>query len=163
MTIVYKGAPSLGLDKLSESTIAAAIVGTAAVIAVLSTIFWLPYVYSKTVKKDYTLRWYHFFMGPLLWKREAPADAGAKAYVPDYRVYKDEKVTQAPIPLGADSSSSTHDIEKKGDASDAEEIEAQVPRRDVPLSEVENKRTTSEEEVPPLWWSPKALKGYVML
>lgn len=70
MSIVYKGAPNLGLAKLPDTTIAAAIVGTGAVIAALSLIFWLPYVYCKVVRNDYNIRWYHFFMGPLLWKRQ---------------------------------------------------------------------------------------------
>jgi len=36
------------------------------------------------------VRWYHFFLGPLLWRRQAPADApeGVMA-VPDYRIRKE--------------------------------------------------------------------------
>jgi sodium-dependent phosphate transporter len=124
MSIVYKGSPSLNLSKLPETTVAAAIVGTGAVIAALSMIFWLPYVYCKVVRHDYSafcvlpfvcpallraklttvpssllfcfpaLRWFHFFFGPALWWREAPADAEEVAKgntaVPDYRVYQDE-------------------------------------------------------------------------
>jgi len=51
---VYKGAPNLHLDKLSGATQALAIVMTSLVVAVLSLLFWLPYVYSKVVKKDYS-------------------------------------------------------------------------------------------------------------
>jgi sodium-dependent phosphate transporter len=54
LSIVYKGAPNLGLDELPQTTIAAAIVGTGAVISALSIIFWLPYVYCKVVRKDYS-------------------------------------------------------------------------------------------------------------
>ena len=54
LSSVYKGAPSLGLNKLSEGVTAAAIVGTAAVITALAMIFWLPYVYCKVVRKDYS-------------------------------------------------------------------------------------------------------------
>lgn len=88
MSIVYKGAPQLKLNKLPQTTIALAIVLTGVVIAFLSVIFWLPFVYSKVIKKDYTLRWYHFFYGPLLWRRAAPPPPpeGAR-HVPDYRVY----------------------------------------------------------------------------
>jgi solute carrier family 20 (sodium-dependent phosphate transporter) len=107
---VYKGAPSLKLNKLSKEATAAAIVGTAAVITLLSVLFWLPFVYAKVIKNDYSgfpffslakdcrlkcvaaIRWYHFFFGPLLWFREPPADAGmegAQSAVPDYRVIKD--------------------------------------------------------------------------
>lgn len=38
------------------------------------------------------IRFYHFFLGPLLWTRKAPADAGAvdsPSHVPDYRVRED--------------------------------------------------------------------------
>jgi hypothetical protein len=46
-------------------------------------------------------------LGPLLWKRQPPADAGSIDYVPDYRVRKDDDV---PMAKGeADS-----DIEKDG-------------------------------------------------
>jgi sodium-dependent phosphate transporter len=89
MRSVYKGAPELKLSSLSETTIAAAIVGTGAVIAVLSALFWLPFVHAKVVKRDYTIRWFHFFYGPLLWRRpapEVPLDAAISA-VPDYRTY----------------------------------------------------------------------------
>ncbi|CAO1629063.1 unnamed protein product [Jaminaea pallidilutea] len=73
--IIAKGAPSLNLDELSPGATAGAILGTAAVIALLSALFWVPYVRAKVIKKDYTIRWYHFFMGPLLLRRPAPADA----------------------------------------------------------------------------------------
>ncbi|KAH6899345.1 sodium:inorganic phosphate symporter [Coprinopsis sp. MPI-PUGE-AT-0042] len=87
LSIVYKGSPSLGLkDKLKGGTLAAPVVGAGAVVALLSILFWLPFVHAKVVKKDYTLRWYHFFMGPLLWRRQAPADAGSVDAVPDYRI-----------------------------------------------------------------------------
>ena len=56
MSIVYKGSPSLGLDRLPQSTIAIAIVVTAAVVTCLAMLFWLPYVHAKVVKKDYTIR-----------------------------------------------------------------------------------------------------------
>ncbi|OXG85309.1 solute carrier family 20 (sodium-dependent phosphate transporter) [Cryptococcus neoformans var. grubii Br795] len=102
MSIVYKGAPQLKLNKLPQTTIALAIVLTGVVIAFLSVIFWLPFVYSKVIKKDYTLRWYHFFYGPLLWRRAAPPPPpeGAR-HVPDYRVYDrddehKEPATQTP-------------------------------------------------------------------
>lgn len=53
-TTVYKGAPQLKLNKLPQTTIALAIVLTGVVIAFLSVIFWLPFVYSKVIKKDYS-------------------------------------------------------------------------------------------------------------
>ena len=78
---------------------AGAIVGTASVVALLAFLFWMPFVHARVVKKDYTLRWFHIFLGPALWFRQPPADAGtvaAPAAVSDYRVRKDdEEPTQA--------------------------------------------------------------------
>lgn len=94
MSIIYKGAPTLNLSAKSSTTTALAIVLTALVVTILAYVFWVPYVYSKVIKKDYTVKWYHFFMGPLLWKRPAPADAEARdAAVPDYRVIQGEDGT----------------------------------------------------------------------
>lgn len=88
VSIIVKGSPSLNLDELPASTTVAAVLGTASVVALLSILFWLPYVYGKVVKGDYTLKWYHFFMGPMLWFRPAPEDAvTADTAVPDYRVH----------------------------------------------------------------------------
>lgn len=114
MSIVFKGSPSLGLDEMAPAGLAAAIVGTGAVVALLSVVFWLPYVYSKSVRKDYTIRFYHFFLGPALWWRKAPEDAGlvgAPSFVPDYRVRQgDENQQKAP---SSDDLESGHDDEIK--------------------------------------------------
>ncbi|KAF4575367.1 hypothetical protein EYR40_004889 [Pleurotus pulmonarius] len=92
MVIVYKGSPTLHLDEKPPNQMAAIILGTSAVVMILSLLFWLPYVYCKTVRNDYTLRFYHFFLGPLLWYRQPPADAadGVISAVPDYRHVKEE-------------------------------------------------------------------------
>lgn len=91
MSIIYKGAPSLNLDEASPTTTALGIVITALVVAIFAVLFWVPYVYTKVIKLDYTLRWYHFFQGPFLLRRQPPADAKEKASaVPDYRVIQDD-------------------------------------------------------------------------
>ncbi|ESK89691.1 sodium:inorganic phosphate symporter [Moniliophthora roreri MCA 2997] len=108
MSIIYKGSPSLGIDKEGPETLAAAIVGTGAVIGLLSVVFWAPFVYAKVVKKDYTVRWYHFFIGPLLWKREPPADAGtigAHSAIPDYRIRKEAHEEPKPDNLSIETDS----------------------------------------------------------
>ncbi|WVN87684.1 uncharacterized protein L203_102872 [Cryptococcus depauperatus CBS 7841] len=109
MSIVYKGAPQLKLNKLPKTTIALAIVLTGLVIAILSILFWLPFVYTKVIKKDYTLRWYHFFFGPLLWRRPAPPPPpeGAR-HVPDYRVYDRDDEQEAIQATDQSSSSATN-------------------------------------------------------
>lgn len=98
LSIVYKGSPSLKLDKLPGSTIALAITMTALVVSVIAIIWWIPYVYCKVVRHDYTLRWWHFPLGPLLWRRPAPPPLDENILtVQDYRVYgrTDEPTTAA--------------------------------------------------------------------
>ncbi|KAF9462248.1 sodium:inorganic phosphate symporter [Collybia nuda] len=128
MSIIYKGAPNLGLNKLSESTTAIAIVGTSLVVSGLSALFWLPYVYGKVIRKDYTLRFYHFFLGPALWFRPAPPDAATSDVanaVPDYRIVKHEDGTQEVPGLTAtsDEESASEKINEKDE-----------PRAPVPIS-----------------------------
>lgn len=54
MSIIYKGAPTLGLDEMSPGKTAAAIMLTGLVIGVLAAVFWLPFVHGKVIKKDYS-------------------------------------------------------------------------------------------------------------
>ncbi|CEQ43000.1 SPOSA6832_04873 [Sporobolomyces salmonicolor] len=120
MAIIFKGSPSLGLDALPSNISAAAIVGTASVVTVLSVLFWLPYVYCAVVRKDYT-----------------PADAGsvtAPQHISDYRVRQekgadspernvtsddgesgansDEKIYEDPTPVPAHDSALAKEVEK---------------------------------------------------
>ncbi|GAA5954705.1 hypothetical protein JCM8115_004665 [Rhodotorula mucilaginosa] len=118
LAIVYKGAPSLGLKNLGSAGTAAAVVGSAAVVALLSILFWVPFVYCKVARKDYTLRFYHFFLGPALWWRKAPADAVDRAAnVVDYRIRADrpdEVRPSANVATDVESSQrSSHDHEEK--------------------------------------------------
>ncbi|BEJ17196.1 hypothetical protein CspHIS471_0605970 [Cutaneotrichosporon sp. HIS471] len=158
MSIVYKGSPGLKLDKLSGATQAIAICMTAFVVALLSIVFWLPYVYAKVIRKDWSLRWWHMALGPLLWKRpvpEMPEDMSAPVG-PDYRVYgrdeaEHEHVHDAPAlnseaPIAetaivvADSHSNTSNEKVKDiEAGQVETTGPPAPRASVPLDEVENK------------------------
>ena len=87
LSIVYKGSPNLGLNKRPGWYIAAVTMGTGCGVSVLSAVFFVPFIYARVIKKDYTLKWYMFIMGPLLFKRETPADADqVQTNVPDYAV-----------------------------------------------------------------------------
>lgn len=89
LSIVYKGSPSLGLGKKPAWYIASVVMGTGTGLAVLSAIFFVPYVHAKIIKKDYTVKWWMFILGPTLFKRAAPADA-AVANIPNYAVVQEE-------------------------------------------------------------------------
>ncbi|KAK4702578.1 solute carrier family 20 (sodium-dependent phosphate transporter), partial [Phenoliferia sp. Uapishka_3] len=175
LSIIYKGAPSLGLLEKPAFVTNSAIVGAGAVLAVLSVVFWLPYVYCKAIRKDHSasnfsfalidldtkgsfgsaLRWYHFFFGPLLWRRplpEAPAD-GAKSHIPDYRHRKDVADESAPEITTErsieDQSSSSGNTEK-----DITELEPTTDNPSTLAKEVE------EVDLHPIvgdWFMPKNL------
>lgn len=85
LSIVYKGSPKLGLSNKPAWYIASVSLGVGFGLFVLAAIFFVPYVHAKVVKKDYTLKLYQIFQGPLLFNRPAPPDA-ALAKVPNYAV-----------------------------------------------------------------------------
>ncbi|KAF3939280.1 hypothetical protein ABW19_dt0208618 [Dactylella cylindrospora] len=85
LSIVYKGSPSLGLNKKPAWYIASVTLGVGVGLCVVSAIFFVPWIYCKVVKKDYTLQYWEIVKGPLLFKRQPPADA-EKARVPNYAV-----------------------------------------------------------------------------
>lgn len=129
VSIIVKGSPSLNLDELAPGTTVAAVLGTAAVVALLSIMFWLPWVYCQVVRKDYTIKWYHMFMGPLLWRRQAPADAltGNKTSVPDY--YEGHHVEDVAQPQRTGHAGPEDDVE--GDAPEmTQEIQRTPSSRD---------------------------------
>ncbi|GAA94877.1 uncharacterized protein L969DRAFT_47320 [Mixia osmundae IAM 14324] len=115
MNVVWKGSPGLKLNNLATATTVAAIFGTASVVALLAFLFWVPFVYARVIRGDYTVRWWDFFRGPLLWRRVPPADAGAftaPAAVPDY--YKGHGDTPAPeIAALSAFQAGTHAVDEK--------------------------------------------------
>lgn len=94
LSIVYKGSPNLGLNKKPSWYVAAVTMGTGSGVALLSAIFFVPFVHAKIIKKDNTIKWWMFIQGPLLFKRPAPADAD-RANVPNYAVVQDEEEEQS--------------------------------------------------------------------
>ncbi|KAG6169307.1 hypothetical protein E4U34_008281 [Claviceps purpurea] len=89
LSVVYKGSPRLGLDKKPAWFIVAVTLGVGFGLFVLSALFFVPYVHAKVLKKDYTVTWKDIVLGPLLFKRQAPADA-VNAKVPNYAVVQHE-------------------------------------------------------------------------
>lgn len=90
LSIVYKGSPNLGLNKKPGWYVASVTMGTGSGVALLAAVFFVPYVHAKVIKKDYTLKWWQFVQGPLLFKRPAPPDGDEKAVVPNYEVVQED-------------------------------------------------------------------------
>ena len=103
LSIVYKGSPNLGLNKKPAWYVATVTVSCGVGLAALSFLLFVPYLYTKVVKRDHTVRWYHMFQGPLLFRR--PALEGAEAArVPDYAVVQHDDEEIKPELKKADSS-----------------------------------------------------------
>ena len=141
VSIIVKGSPSLKLTALSPGTTAGAVIGTAAVVALLSVLFWLPWVYCQVIRRDYTVRWYHFFLGPLLWRRQAPADAltSDKMVIQDY--YEGHHGDTAPTTHEADANDTEaqHTGSSTDGVSEKDQIAVDSPDAPVaaPLANVE--------------------------
>ncbi|KAF2096029.1 phosphate-repressible phosphate permease [Rhizodiscina lignyota] len=127
MLIVWKGASSK-ID-LDDGGIAGTIVGTGAVVSLLSILFLLPYVYRKLFKDDWQLKWYHFVLGPLLLRRPDPPPRPENvADVVDYyagHLTRDEldamRASQAGVPPDPEKNGPQH----VGPVSDVSSDEAQ--------------------------------------
>jgi solute carrier family 20 (sodium-dependent phosphate transporter) len=91
LSVVYKGSPKLGLNKKPAWYIASVTLGVGGGLAILAAIFFVPWLYAKTIRRDHTIRFWHLPMGPLLWKRPPPAELREDINVPNYAVVqKDE-------------------------------------------------------------------------
>ncbi|KAM3425330.1 Phosphate transporter [Cercospora zeina] len=104
LSIVYKGSPKLGLDKKPAYWIAGVTLGAGFTLALLSALFFVPYTYCKVVKKDYTIRLFDIYKGPLLFWREAPPDA-KEAKVPNYAVLQHDGEVGPPSQQKSESDS----------------------------------------------------------
>jgi sodium-dependent phosphate transporter len=145
LSIVYKGSPNLGLNKKPKSFIIGVTLGTGGALCLLAALFFVPYIHAKVIKKDYTLKWYHVFQGPLLFKRPAPEDGDVYNTVPNYAVVQDDEekpqtivrqhaITDTPATLVGDSSD-LDNYEK------SKELDAQLPDA-AQNSDTENQTTT---------------------
>jgi solute carrier family 20 (sodium-dependent phosphate transporter) len=57
------------LDKLSDGAVAGSILGVVGVTMLICLFFLIPYFHRRLVLEDWTLRWYHVFIGPTLYFR----------------------------------------------------------------------------------------------
>lgn len=93
LSIVYKGSPNLGLNKKPSWYVASVVMGTGGGVALLSALFFVPYVYAKVIKRDNSIQWWHFIMGPALLYRPV-SDHGELAKVPNYAVVQHDEDDQ---------------------------------------------------------------------
>ena len=114
LSFVYKGSPQLGLDKKPGWYVASVTVGVGAGLFVLSALFFVPYVHARVISKDHSLRWYHAFMGPLLFKRVTPTD-NEEAKVPNYAVVQRDSEDEQSAYNSDNQSGEQTDLKEKND------------------------------------------------
>ncbi|EWC47517.1 hypothetical protein DRE_00485 [Drechslerella stenobrocha 248] len=155
LSVVYKGSPKLGLNKKPAWYIASVTLGTGFSLAILSGLFFVPYLHAKVIKKDYTLKGWMFIYGPFLFARQAPADAEV-AKVPDYAVvqHSDDETT----PQGSVNGSASEVNEKNLVATEVKQLTyAEL----VALSE-ERMNARLRKKRGPLGWAMRLLHDYPM-
>jgi sodium-dependent phosphate transporter len=114
LSIVYKGSPSLGLSKKPAWYIAAVTLGTGSGVAVLSALFFVPFIYCRVIKRDNTLKGWEFIKGPLLFRRPAPVDG--QLVVPNFAHVQEDDLD---MDSHSDLSSRTHSLDPKTGTHDA--------------------------------------------
>ncbi|KAK9372147.1 phosphate transporter [Lipomyces chichibuensis] len=149
LVIVWKGAPNLNLSKMSPFGIAASVLGVVGVTLLLYLVFFLPYLRRRIVKEDWTIRWYHLFLGPLLWNKGEvpPAPPGATVVVvQDY--YHGHRLEEH----GRSTGSIEKDIENGVNLSESETSGIPAQPTDAEVSQL----AAEEKQKPCLaWYHPR--------
>ncbi|KAL6788763.1 phosphate transporter [Trichoderma sp. SZMC 28012] len=170
LSIVYKGSPNLGLGKKPAWYIAAVTMGTGGGVALLSAIFFVPFARAKILKKDYTVKWWMFILGPLLWNRPAPADAETAA-VPDYAVVQhhkdDEHSSGNSVDESLDGEALKNDVDATTTPADAEKnisaVEAARPTYAELMAENQNRLNARlYKKRGPIGWAMRTLRDNPM-
>ncbi|OBT84864.1 hypothetical protein VE02_05928 [Pseudogymnoascus sp. 03VT05] len=110
LSVVYKGSPNLGLDKKPAWYIVSVTLGVGFGLFILASLFFVPYVHCKVIKKDYTLKLIDIWQGPALFHRVPPADA-TEARVPNYAVIQHDDDEQDSGDLKVPGQEPTKDLD----------------------------------------------------
>ncbi|PTB35533.1 uncharacterized protein TrAFT101_009426 [Trichoderma asperellum] len=172
LSIVYKGSPNLGLGKKPAWYIAAVTMGTGGGVCLLSALFFVPFARAKILKKDYTIKWWMFILGPLLWNRPAPADAESAA-VPNYAVIQEEEhVHESSRSLQTESLDSESPKKTDGDGITATSIPAEKNLSIVEANTLSHEEHTQANEAKfnsrlyksrgPIGWAMRTLRDNPM-
>ncbi|ERS99628.1 solute carrier family 20 (sodium-dependent phosphate transporter) [Sporothrix schenckii 1099-18] len=168
LSIVYKGAPQYHLTDKPSWWVASVIVGTAAGVALIATLFFVPYIYCLMIKKDQSIRWYHIFYGPALLRR--PVEAGESIKVPNYNVVQEEDMEPESAPDSADAEAGAGEPLKDNavtvvDANkeaNFDEEKSQAKYREM-MEQSKRKLNAKLEAKPgPLGWAMRTLRDYPM-
>ncbi|OBT69868.1 hypothetical protein VE03_00472 [Pseudogymnoascus sp. 23342-1-I1] len=137
MLIVWKGAATL--KDSSNAVIIGSVLGVAFGVALLVTIFLLPYLHRLLIKDDWELKWYHIFYGPLLLKRgDVPPKPEDHEVVTDYYKTFEYGQTQPDGTTAPASETTAEDVEKNGSKTGSiqKNIEAPIDEDEKPKTSI---------------------------
>lgn len=161
LSIVYKGSPNLGLNKKPGWYVASVTMGTGFGVALLSALFFVPYVHCRVIKKDYTLKWWQFIQGPMLFMRPPPPDS-EKAVVPNYAVVQDDSDDEVTV---AHSSTSVLEGENTNPENEKRVLESEVVPMTTKQLEAHGQaifHAKLEKKKGPLGWGMRTLRDNPM-
>lgn len=121
------------------------------VVAIVVT-FFLPFLHRKLIKEDWTLRWYHIFLGPALLKRGPVPDLPAGQQVEVVQDYYRGKVTRKDLEQGT-----TAELDVAKDGQDIIDYPHSVDIETGKKSAGTKALDEIEKEDAGAWWEPKNL------
>lgn len=164
LSIVYKGSPNLGLKEKPAWYIAAVTMGCGGGVAVLAAIFFVPFVHSRVIKRDHSVKWWMFVLGPLLLTRADPSDSEI-AKVPNYAVVQDEdedlSSTHSQGSMDKDPHTSSAPAEDKERSLVAAETQ-QLTYREIMARSEDKHRAKLLQGRGPLGWAMRSLRDNPM-
>ncbi|KAF2871338.1 phosphate-repressible phosphate permease-like protein [Massariosphaeria phaeospora] len=158
LLIVWKGA-SARIDDLTDAETTGITVGVGAAVALLVTVFFLPYLYRKVNLDDWELKPWHILQGPLLLKRGPvpPRPEGvAKGCIKDYYA---GHLTKNELDAKRAAEGRTDDIEKHPQANinsrDNNRSSSDIaPARQLSVSHSKDPVSTKKTTPPGPWYNP---------
>lgn len=167
MVIVWGGAPNLRLDKWNTAQTFGCILGVSFGVIAVCLFFFIPYLHRLLVKEDWTLRWYHIFLGPLLYRRGPVPEIPEGAHVSVIQDYYRGHATRADLEAANINSSTIINMELLRAQKHAQSNGGEIPARDTDSIEAEKVTVASdnypfEAEDSSRWYHPKNLMRIVI-
>ncbi|KAJ5800159.1 uncharacterized protein N7518_002227 [Penicillium psychrosexuale] len=164
LSIVYKGSPSLGLSKKPAWYVAAVTMGTGGGVCLLSAFFFVPFIHSRVIKKDPSVKWWMVIQGPLLFTRPVPNGAEV-AEVPNYAVVQEEpEEHESHLPIDEkDPKTGVSSIPGSSEERSIEKLEAnQLTYREVMAHSEERHKAKLLQSRGPIGWAMRLLRDNPM-